>query len=284
MKKQVYLLASALLLGSTAAKAQATFNTAEVIDINNIRTTTLLHGDLWFDPRNGTEPLCEFPKNSGKHIMNRGAIWMAGYDKGNTLHVSAQTYRQSGNDYWPGPLNALGNSTMATITDWAKIWKINKTDVMTFLATPNRNTGNIPTPILEWPAKGNPYAKGNAGVQLTINAPMAPFIDVNKDGTYNPIDGDYPDMQGDQMLWWVFNDNGPTHNHSTNGGVPMQMEVHCKAFAYARNTQIDNAIFYEYDIMNKSLNEYRDFRTGIFADVDLGDFGYLFPEDAGRQR
>ncbi|MBK7691106.1 MAG: hypothetical protein IPJ31_08310 [Bacteroidetes bacterium] len=58
---------------------------------------------------------------------------------------------------------------------------------------------------------------------------MAPFVDVNNDNIYNALDGDYPDIEGEQALWWVFNDNGKTHNETN--GLPLKIEV--KALAYA---------------------------------------------------
>ncbi len=47
---------------------------------------------------------------------------------GGQLHIAAQTYRQSGNDYWPGPL--VGDTlTYATSQSWAKIWKVDRNDI-----------------------------------------------------------------------------------------------------------------------------------------------------------
>ena len=47
----------------------------------------------------------EIPKGSGKHSMFAGALWIGGYDDNGQLKVAGQTYRQSGTDYWPGPLD-----------------------------------------------------------------------------------------------------------------------------------------------------------------------------------
>src|SRR5690606_27451447 len=80
------------------------FKTIEYIDINNIRSAVLVHGDMNWDT--DTLSIAEFPKGSGKHVSFCTSIWMSGYDMGNRLHVSAQTYRADGNDYWPGPLDA----------------------------------------------------------------------------------------------------------------------------------------------------------------------------------
>ena len=48
----------------------------------------------------------EIPKDSDKHSMFAGALWIGGLDDQGNLKVAGMTYRQDGNDFWPGPLNA----------------------------------------------------------------------------------------------------------------------------------------------------------------------------------
>lgn len=252
---------------STNVFAQAGFNIKEYVDIGNIKSAVLLHGDMNWDVTS-LSGQCEFPKGSGIHLASATTIWMAGYDQQNQLHVSAQTYRQTGNDFWPGPLDNTGNLNLATSTQWARIWKVNFIEIGKHISNTTRTVNNTPPAILEWPAKGNPYAKGYNGAQLTIANNMAPFVDVNSDGNYNPLDGDYPDIKGDQMLWWVFSDNGPTHNNTQS--QPLGVQVHAKAYAYSRGTTLDNIVFYEMEINNKSPLDYPAFRLAINADMDLG--------------
>lgn len=264
------------LLCAKIASAQTTpFPTIDSVDINNINAAVLVHGDMWWNPSLLAEK-CTFPKGAKTNIALTGSLWMAGYDAGNNLHVAAQTYRQNGNDYWPGPLDSLGTLSYATSQLWAKIWKVNRTQIDSFNAISNHTASNTPAPILQWPAKGNPYAAGNGSVPLTINTDMAPFVDVNNDGVYNPLQGDYPAIKGDQALWWIFSDNGPVHNETH--GTPIQAEIHAMAYAYHRGTSIDNVIYYEYNIINKSSSDYTNFRIGKFADLDLG---YSFDDFTG---
>jgi hypothetical protein len=97
---------------------------------------------------------------------------------------------------------------------------------------------------------------------------MAPFVDVNNNGTYEPLAGDYPKMKGHQMLWWIMNDNGPVHNVS--GTAPLNVEIKMSVYAYARRTAADNIIFYEYEVTNRSTATLSNFRLGISTDSDLG--------------
>jgi len=267
MKNQFYLAFFIALFAGLECFAQSPFSTIDYVDINNINAAVLVHGDMWWNPISQVAQ-CEFPKGSGRDISFTGSLWMSGFDAGNNLHVSAQMYRQNGNDYWPGPLDTNDSLTYLNSQGWAKIWKVNESDIVTFLATTTHTTTNTPVDILTWPAKGNPYAQGGFSTALTISQDMAPFVDVNNDGVYNPLQGDYPAIKGDQALWWVFSDNGPTHTQTN--GVPLKVEVHAMAYAYSRGTLIDNVIYYEYTIFNRSSNNYTNYRIGQFADMDLG--------------
>jgi hypothetical protein len=271
------LLFFALLLvclGVIKTAAQATFNTCDSVNINNINARILVHGDMSWDPVHGVAA-CEFPKGSGKHINFATSLWMSGFDGGGQLHIAAQTYRQTGNDYWPGPLTS-DTLTYATSQSWAKIWKVDRNDIFYFLSLSTHTTANTPNAILTWPAKANVNATGNAGAPLTITTDMAPFVDLNGNGIYEPLSGDYPDIKGDQALWWVFSDNGPAH--SVTHGRPMGVEVQSMAYAYNRGTLIDNVVYYDYKVINRSPNSYSGTRFGLWDDMGLG---YYFDDFIG---
>ena len=266
--KNVLLILLATCLTTTCLFGQATFNTIDSVDINNINAAVLVHGDMWWNPDSAYKPQCLYPNGSRKNINFAGAIWMSAYDAASQLHISAQTYRQGGNDYWPGPLDASDTLTYTTSANWAKIWKVYRTDIQYFQSLTTHTTANTPTAILTWPGKGNTNAQGNGGAPLTVITDMAPFIDLNSNGIYEPLLGEYPDVRGDEALWWVFSDNGPTHNQSN--GIPLGVEVHASSYAYNRGTLIDNVVYYEYTFTNKSVNNYSNMRVAQWDDIDLG--------------
>ncbi len=268
MKYKITLLCISVLLSAPVSTiAQIPFNTMDSVNINKINASVLVHGDMWWNPVT-QRAHAHYPANSPASVNFIGSLWMSGYDAGNNLHVAAQTYRQDGNDYWPGPLNSSGALTYATAHNWAKIWKINRTDIQYFQSLATHTTTNIPQPILTWPGRGNTYAQGNGGVPLTITDNMAPFVDLNSNGNYEPLLGEYPDVKGDQTLWWVFSDNGPTHSQSD--GIPLGMEVRAMAYGYNRGTLIDNVVYYDFTLINKSANNYHDVRLALSDDIDIG--------------
>lgn len=270
--KKIYL-SFFTLLGVCAANllhAQTPFNTIEYIDANNVRASALVHGDMWWDPAT-SKPSCEFPKGASTHVSTAAGLWMSAMDQQAQLHVSAQTYRIAGNDFWPGPLDSATATSYTTSSAWARIWKVNSSEISAFIADTPHTLANIPVSILEWPAKGNPYAKGANNTPLTVNRDMAPFFDADNNGSYNPLNGDFPLIKGNQMLFWVFNDDGPLHNN-TNGS-PMHMEIKAVAYSYLMpGHPLNNIVYYEFNISNRSANSYNGYRFGFHADVDLGNF------------
>ncbi len=260
-----------LLLLSLTANSQTTI---EYLDINNVKAGFLNTGDMFWNP-DSSAARYEFPKGSGKHSNFTGSLWVSGiHGANNTLHVSAQTYRQNGNDYWSGPLeNGITDST--TASKWDKIWKINKASIDSFINTSPHTLANTADVILHWPAKGNIYAEGKNGATLMVNKDLAPFIDINNDGIYNALDGDYPNIKGEQALWWIFND---FHPHEVTGSNSLHLEIMNMAYACYSISGIKNAIYLDMTITNNDSVNYNNTR---FSFVDDFDIGYAFDDYVG---
>lgn len=235
-----------------------------ILNINQIEARVNGLGDLWADVAT-EQGSCIYPAGTAKNLAYAGALWMSGYDDGGNLHVAAQTYRQNGLDYKAGPQMVwLGDDAA-----WRKVWSVTRTDINHFLSLPEHTMENTPAAILDWPAKNNPYAKDHFGNPLTVTGDMAPFVDANGNGSYDPLTGDYPAIKGDQMLWHVYNDVRVPHGESH--GTPLMMLVKQSVYGYNAGTLIDNVVYYEYELTNHAATDYTDFRLGFFADFDLGN-------------
>ena len=124
------------------------------LDVNNVRTIIMGGGDMWW---NLDDARYEIPKDGNKHSMFAGALWIGGVDDGGQLKVAAMTYRQSGNDFWPGPLN-VSNATISAeeCNRWDTHFKLERSDVEEYVARFETDpTYVIPNSILDWPA--HPY-------------------------------------------------------------------------------------------------------------------------------
>ncbi len=257
------------------------------LDINNVRATILTGGDMWWDLVNGKYLVPKpAPGANGPTSLFAGSLWIGGIDASSTLKVAGMTYRQTGNDFWPGPLSSSAATEATTCLTWDKFFKVNKKDVKTYIDWFNGTGGSgvNPTPvaamdvILNWPSIG------------PEGQPMAPYYDANMNGVYDPYAGDYPDfwlgdntrpdsagyqytacdaeLFGDQVLFWVFNDKGNVHSES--GGAAIGLEIQAQAFAFETNDEINNMTFYHYKIINKSSFRLDSTFFGIWADPDLG--------------
>lgn len=256
------------------------------LDINNVRTTILISGDMWWDL---VDAKYEVPKGSGKNSLYAGALWIGGIDSQNQLKLAAQTYRQSGSDFWGGPLDLVKVDIDANeCAKYDRHWKMDRNEVEQF-----KNGEIAATPdIISWPGNGEYLTKNQAHY-------LAPFYDGNSDGKYTPlitytdvngkkIPYDYPYYDydqnpkcdgvlfGDQTIWWVFNDVGNIHTETT--GNPIGLEIRAQAFGFKTNDDINNMTFYNYEIFNRSSYTLKDTYFGVWVDSDLG---YAFDDYVG---
>jgi hypothetical protein len=263
MKTTLLFLAG---LSISTANAQ----TFEYLDINQVKARVNSGGDLHWDPTTGNSGY-ECPKGSGKNYGSAANIWLGGIDVGGQLKLAAQTYRQGGVDFWPGPLDvATASTNSATVNQYNRVWKLNKTDIddfLTNLANGNVQNGSF-TPaadLLSWPANGD-LSQNYAGI-------LAPYMDVNADAIYNPMDGDYPLIKGDQAIYTIFNDNYLAHQSS--GGQAIGTEIHLMAYAYgpcsitSSNSFLNYTTFYNFKIINRSSFSLLNSYAGLFNDQEI---------------
>jgi len=115
----------------------------------------------------------------------------------------------------------------------------------------------------------NPFSTDFDGNPFVIEKDLAPFVDVNKDSLYNPLDGDFPLMKGDKMVFWVMNDDT---SHDLSNGDRLGVNNFCKAYAYDKPAipTIHHTIFVEMEIINESDIDYTNLNLGLFNDFDIG--------------
>ncbi|MFI5134291.1 MAG: hypothetical protein ACHQD9_00430, partial [Chitinophagales bacterium] len=186
------------------------------LDINNIRARLQNGGDMWWDLVASAK--YEVPKSlpgspENPSSMFAGCVWIGGVDAQGQLKVAAATYRQNGNDFFPGPLDENASIDAATCKQWDKHFEVLGTEIDSFLQIVANAGGasipssSIPKDILNWPGYGNPYNP------IVGNRDLAPFDDADNNGIYDPTGGDYPVIDesctkktyADQMVWWVYN-------------------------------------------------------------------------------
>ena len=211
------------------------------------------------------------PKGSGKKTFFTSSFWIGGEDQDSNVYFAGERYRQ-GNfgkvgtqpDFYAGPVMDSANYSVYQDTIWNKIWNLKKTEI-DYHRLHWQDIGYHPVrAILTWP--------GNGDVNLGEAPRLAPFFDRNNDGIYNPMDGDYPLIRGDQALYFIFNENrGP---HLESGGTrTMKAEVHAMAYGWDMpgDSAFNNTLFLNYQVFNRSQQAYYNSYLGFFEDIDIGN-------------
>ena len=229
-----------------------------VFDINGVKTSVGPKAMFW----NLDNVKYEVPQGFNKHSIFAHEHWIGGVDDGGQLRVAAQTYKQGGSDLWAGPCSDANVHDSIFNVIWDRVWKINKTQIdshILFFSSPNYS---LPEVIDNWPAHGD--------TSLGQSYYLAPFFDSNNDGIYNPSLGDYPDIKGDQAIYFIRNDIGNIHGET--GGLPMGIEQHLMFYGYKCDDKpsIENTLFVSMKIFNRGSSILNDFYAGTWLDPDLG--------------
>jgi hypothetical protein len=265
--KTTLLLFAGLITGLTQAQ---TFN---YLDINQVKARVNSGGDLHWDPNTGNFSGYECPIGSNRHWGGPAGLWFGGLDVGGQLHLAAQTYHQSGVDFWPGPLTTNDATTdSAVVSQYNRVWKLNKSDIDDFIT--NYANGNIQNgsfipvaDLISWP--------GNGDISQNQDSQLAPYFDTNGDNIYDPVGaGDYPLIKGDQAIYTIFNDNYLLHQSSAAKAIGA--EIHLMAYAYgpcsitSSNSFLNYTTFYNYKIINRNSFAFLNSYVSLFNDSDVG--------------
>ncbi|HPS61949.1 MAG TPA: hypothetical protein PLK82_02750, partial [Bacteroidales bacterium] len=245
------------------------YDTLNINDVEAVFTVSGLHFVMIFNP--GEPNACFIPKGSGKSTLFINSFWIGGLDELDTLHIAAERYRQTTTgyiglspDFYAGPVMDTANYSALQDSIWNTVWTLKRTEIE-YHKLHWQDAGYIPIKaIATWPGNGN--------TALGQSAILAPFHDNDLDGIYEPADGDYPSIRGDQAIFFIFNDERGKHKES--GGNKLRIEVHGMAYAFdlPGDSAFSKTIFLNYKIFNRSAHTYHDTRIGMYTDFDIGYF------------
>jgi hypothetical protein len=209
----------------------------------------------------------EWPKGTGKTALYTAGLWVVGQHRPTGLLRTANMDYNS--EYQPGPLLEVFNT--ATNDDTGPVSRAE--DERYRLYTVNRGDTSS-TDYAEWP--------GDLG---------APYVDVNGNGQWDQ-GIDRPRFFGDQQIWAVINDVNNNLHASIGATPPMGLEVQMLFYGIEDPHPLENTLFVEWKLINKSDADYDSAFIGLFSDIDLGhasddlpgcdttlDLGYFYNGD-----
>jgi hypothetical protein len=275
------------------AKAEACAPATALRDLewNNVRALIENGGTLWYD-RAIDKGAHIVPKDEGVSVVYGGALWLGGISPDQQLKLAAVKYRNSGNDFWPGPLTNTGEAEVSETTcqQYDNFSISYRADAMRHRQYHDAVAAEtveedfpdgyaMPPYFNEYPAHGN--------TALGQDFYLSPFLDYNENGIYDPAAGDYPwydflqqidcsqrrredivPLYGDQTYYWIFNDKGNVHSESQ--GEPIGMEIRAQAFVFSTNDEVNNMTFYNYVLINQGTQTLTETYFAQWVDSDLG--------------
>lgn len=282
------------------------------MQINNVRARLLTGGDIW------SEAQYIVPKPAPGQLavsaLYAGGVWIGGVDRAKNIKLSAVTYRSQGFDFFSGPLDLNGTTEADVCRDWDRFFVVSGENIRNHINYVLKleetggeiNCDSISEDIKYWPGQGNDLWREKFEFSLP-DQELAGYWDYDKNGAYTPCGGDWPiieirgcepeknldakELVPDQMIYWVYNDNGGPQTLS--GPKSIQMEVQVQAFAYATNDEINDMTFYRYKLINRANEDLIDCYFSMWIDPDLGCYAddyigcdtsrslaYVYNEDA----
>jgi hypothetical protein len=257
-------------------------------EINNVRARLLGGGDCWWDFTDGRYIVPKVDPASGQKEVSSiyaASVWLGGVDAAGSLKLACQDYRPSGqNDFWPGPLDPVtGKTDEATCKNWDRHFRVLGDEIrlhLSNLANGITDENAIPRGVRGWPAKGNPFFSDVWSFPLpNTSQGLAGFFDKDGDGNYNPLKGDYPSIEirgcdntryPDEMIFWIYNDEGSGAPHARTKGRTIQMEVQVQSFGYQTSDELNDMTFQRYKLINRATELIDSMFFSFWVDADLG--------------
>lgn len=236
--------------------------------INNINAGVNAHGALFYrafdikgQQAKGLISDAHFtvPAGGMANTIFASQLVIGGYNDSDMLHLSTPVYSSLALVFQAGPVSAIYDTNH--YLRYGRTWKINKSDI-DFHRQNYWKTGYEPIEVIQsWPGNGNP-ALGQA-------EKLAPFADVNNDGLYDCMQGDYPLIRGDQTIFIMYNDDVQRPGTAVQ---PMKVEIHAMIYGFdaPQDTALFNTVFVHYDLFNRSAQQYHDCYVGVLSDLDIG--------------
>ena len=197
----------------------------------------------------------ELPIGSNNNLFKFINLWISGNDDSNKLHISSVDGLNDNSDYSPGPIDSLTYSG-ANPQEWNKVWSISAIEIQNHRKN-FQSTNYITSDVIKyWPANGTGR----------FNKYLAPYIDYDKDGKYDPSKGDYPEIIGNKATYFIVNDN--YSEHKASGGQPLKIEIYGLAYTLA---DAPNTVFAKYFIINRTTTNYKNIAVSFHVGFQLGN-------------
>jgi hypothetical protein len=236
---------------------------ARRIDVNEVNMWATNFGAFAEDLATSA-PGFEFPRGSGHTAIFASGLWL-GTKVGVDTRVTVSEYSS---EYQPGPILPNGFPDNPNLFEHVVYKVVRFTGALS-------DTDHVETapgdPSVD-PLRHHSWSEYMHGA-APYGAPWKYYRleNTSTPGGNDSIDVPGPDVQGDQMLWSVYNDADPSvHTNEAGGTVPLGVEVQQTTWAYDRNGPLGHTVFVRFKIINKGDGTWEPLYTSVWSDPDLG--------------
>jgi hypothetical protein len=267
--KKLYLL-SICILFQLNVNSQSTTN----LNLSGVDALINSNGVLFQDITNNSAAY-EVPKGSNSFSIFSSSFWISSLSQKNSIPNISGVYDRFGNDFLfnIGPVDII-NQTADTSAIFNRLWKVRKSDIDNHIQSWNSPNYVTPNSILEWPGNGNNNNAQN----------LAAYADLDNDNIYEPLNGEYPIIKGDEAVFLMLNDYrpedsltvpvSPSRDSVISYFTSLNLEMHIMLYVYSSNiVSVNNSVFCNVKLFNRansSQGDHNDLHFSVYADFDLG--------------
>lgn len=242
---------------STALAVLLTGTEVTELDANNLRVRISPSSHLWASVNSpGNGPLFEAPVGS---MLGPMTFWNALFsgEVDTTFYLQAPAQRFD-------HIATIGPHAIDRDFDYYQryhgVWRIER-ETIEYHQQHYQDPGyTVPLNIASWP--------GNGDVSNGEPAIMAPFTDLDEDGSYEPANGDYPLVRGDLAVYYIQHDADDVSCYPQR--ALLDRHVMHYAFRNSWDAYLSNAVFTNIKLVNRSQRTYTNARFGALGGYAIG--------------
>jgi hypothetical protein len=196
----------------------------------------------------------------GKPVIQKMGLWITTGSTSSQASGAVCDVYTGATDFRPGPTRQNGGAAADTL-QFNKVYTLRQGEVQQHRASWKQPGYQPSENISNWPANGS---KGFAGV-------LAPYADVNRNGFYDPLHGDYPFVPEGELAYTISNDVAAGNRLTSS--APLGSEV--QSMVWIPETQPDTSLgllaYFRFVVHNRSQQNWNGVALSLAADFSLGD-------------
>ena len=230
------------------------------LSTNSMRAIIANDASFMYYPGNASHGY-SFKNDTTYSLIFSNKLYFGGYDQFGEFHFTGMTSSNYyDNDLSNGPVSNNYNDSTYIENYGSGIWKVSKQEIINHVLNYTQVGYVVPPKIQSWPANGN--------TSLGVDNDLAPYIDFNGNGFYDPENGDYPCIKGDEAVYLIYNDDA--QNDTLTEFEKVGLEIHMMFYQYQTNDYLDSTTFMSLRIKNVGPYSYDTLNIGMYSDMDVG--------------